>query len=146
MARWYFFVTGRGIITSAKLKGVRGCLDRRHIVWKDDWVPVRRYPQFGDFELDSLVIKDALVNVLNPGFRPFNFSIFQATIDTFRQNWMLFDLLSARSIVGTFDDCLFSVHKPQIIDLSVQRDLEKNWSRLVSLFNSVKFKDLWTSY
>ena len=126
-------ILGRGIITSANFNGIRGLLDRRHIIWEDDWVPVRRVPKFGDFELDSLVINDALVSVLNPGFRPFNFSIFQAKIDTFRQNWMLYDFLCAKSIVGTFDDCLFSVHKPQIKDLSVQKDLEKSWLRLSNL-------------
>jgi distribution and morphology protein 31 len=108
-------------------------LDRRHIEWEDDWVPTRREAEFGDFELDTLVIKDALVSILNPHFRPFNLSIFHASMRNFRKHWMFYDTLCADTIIGSFDDCLFSVHKPQTKDLAVQKQMEKEWSRLSNL-------------
>jgi distribution and morphology protein 31 len=46
---------------------------------------------------------------------------------------MLFDILGAESMVGTVDDCLFSVHKPQTKDLSIQKELQKNWSKLSNM-------------
>lgn len=35
--------------------------------------------------------------------------------------------------MGTIDDCLFSVHKPQTKDLSIQKELQKNWSKLSNM-------------
>jgi mitochondrial distribution and morphology protein 31 len=126
--RW---LDGRGIVQSANLQGVRGVCDRSHIRWADDWIPTRRKPEDGDFELESLYIIDALVSIKNPGFRPFNVSLFHCKIGTFRKQWMLFDFLCANSIMGSIDDCLFSVHKPQIKDLNQQKELKENWSRMV---------------
>jgi distribution and morphology protein 31 len=126
--RW---LDGRGIVQSANFQGVRGVCDRSHIQWPDNWSPSRRKPQHGDFELDSVVVNDALVTVKNPNFRPFSVSLFQCKLSTFRKQWMLYDILCADSIVGSIDDCLFSVHKPQIKDLNQQNELKQNWSKMV---------------
>jgi Yeast mitochondrial distribution and morphology (MDM) proteins len=44
-------------------------------------------------------------------------SIFNATIKTFRKQWLFYDLLSeADGVVGMYDGCLFSLHRPQMVD------------------------------
>jgi distribution and morphology protein 31 len=68
----------------------------------------------GDFELESLHIEDALMTIYQPGGqRPYNLSIFNAVIGPFRKRWMFYDLMSAESITGQMDNCLFSLHMPQ---------------------------------
>jgi distribution and morphology protein 31 len=47
------------------------------------------------------------------GQRPYNLSIFNAVIGPFRKRWMFYDLMSAESITGQMDNCLFSLHMPQ---------------------------------
>lgn len=135
--RW---LDGRGIVQSAKLKGVRGTCDRSHLIWPDNWIPTRRIPEFGDFELDSFAVDDALISIKNPNFRPYNLSIFKCKLKNFRKQWLLYDFLCAESIVGSVDDCLFSVHQPQIKDLKLQKELERNWSKLVFLINQSNLK------
>ena len=44
LKRWF---EGKGFIEKVKLTGVRGTLDRRHIVWEEDWKPIRRNQAFG---------------------------------------------------------------------------------------------------
>ena len=115
------------------MKGVRGLCDRKHVVVPDDYVPVRRSPQFGDFELNSFVVEDMLISIHNPNFRPYTLSIINANLPLFRRQWFLYDWICANSIVGSVDDCLFSVHKPQTKDLDAQKDLSMNWSKLSNL-------------
>ncbi|KAJ3021100.1 Mitochondrial distribution and morphology protein 31, mitochondrial precursor [Thoreauomyces humboldtii] len=108
--RW---LDGKGLIKECSLKGVRGEIDRRHVEWPEDWVPKRRDPQAGDFEMDRFVVEDLLVTIRNPKFRPYNFSIFTAEMPQLRKHWLLYDLMRADIMNGAFDNCLFSVHKPQ---------------------------------
>lgn len=74
-----------------------------------------RHPtQTGDFELESMQIEDALITVYQPGGqRPYNVSVFNASIGPFRKRWLFYDLMSAEGITGQFDNCLFSLHMPQ---------------------------------
>jgi len=44
---------------------------------------------------------------------------------------MFYDFLSAESVVGQFDNCLFSVHKPQSIGRSTENDLKERSARMV---------------
>ncbi|KAI8899545.1 mitochondrial distribution and morphology protein family 31/32 [Globomyces pollinis-pini] len=127
--RW---LDGRGLVKVAKLKGVRGSCDRQHLVY-DNWTPALRVPQYGDFELEGFAIEDALITINNPNFRPYDLAIFHATLPVFRMQWMLYDMLCAESAVGTLDDCLFSVHKPQTKDVRLQAELKTNWSKLSNL-------------
>jgi distribution and morphology protein 31 len=61
-------------------------------------------------------IEDALITIYQPaGQRPYNVSIFNATIGPFRKRWLFYDLMSAEAITGQFDNCLFSLHMPQKI-------------------------------
>ena len=92
----------------------------------------RHSPQQGDFELESLQLEDVLVTVHQPGhFRPYTASIFRADLRRLRKQWMFYDFLSAESVVGQFDNCLFSVHKPQSIGRSTENDLKERSARMV---------------
>ncbi|KAK0554270.1 Mitochondrial distribution and morphology protein 31, mitochondrial precursor [Tilletia horrida] len=136
VSRWW---DGKGLVTSAAIKGVRGVVDRRNVHWDPekpyDPKAHRRKPRIGDFQLDSLVLEDFLVTVYQPSppgsppgatpFRPFNFSIFRAQIPRFRRQWLFYDLLNAEYITGQIDGCLFSLHKPQTIGRSIEREWER---------------------
>ncbi|GAC96992.1 potential mitochondrial biogenesis factor [Pseudozyma hubeiensis SY62] len=126
LQRWF---DGKGLIEDAVVRGVRGIVDRRNVFWDPakpyDPKAARRQPSHGDFEMESVVVEDFLVTVYQPNdFRPFNFSIFSAHIPKLRKQWMFYDLLSAESITGQVDGCLFSLHKPQNISRTVEQDRE----------------------
>lgn len=126
LQRWF---DGKGLVEDAVVRGVRGIVDRRNVFWDPnkpyDPKAARRAPRHGDFELESLVVEDFLVTVYQPNdFRPFNFSIFSAHIPKLRKQWLFYDLLSADSITGQVDGCLFSLHKPQNISRTVEQDRE----------------------
>ena len=126
LQRWF---EGKGLIEDAVVRGVRGIVDRRNVFWDPtkpyDPKAARREPRHGDFELESLEMEDFLVTVYQPNdFRPFNFSIFSARIPKLRKQWLFYDLLSADSITGQVDGCLFSLHKPQNISRTVEQDRE----------------------
>ncbi|KAK7473199.1 Mitochondrial distribution and morphology protein 31, mitochondrial precursor [Stygiomarasmius scandens] len=131
--RW---LDGKGLVEDAVVKGVRGVLDRRSVTWDPenplDPAAFRHPSQPGDFELESLQIEDLLITVYQPGgFRPYTASIFRADIRTFRKGWMFYDFLSAENIVGQFDNCLFSLHKPQSIGRTTEMDLKDGeWARM----------------
>ncbi|KAF7299286.1 hypothetical protein MIND_00877500 [Mycena indigotica] len=131
--RW---LDGKGLVQNAVIKGVRGVFDRRSVYWDPDnpLDPASfRHPAYpGDFELESLQVEDLLVTVYQPdGFRPHTFSIFQADIKCFRKQWMFYDWLCAENIVGQFDNCLFSLHKPQSIGRTTEKELgEGDWGRM----------------
>ncbi|KAJ9103655.1 hypothetical protein QFC19_004230 [Naganishia cerealis] len=132
LPRW---LDGKGLVQDAIIKGVRGVIDRRH-VWWDTSVPLkpedfRHETRLGDFELESLDVEDFLVTVYQPGGqRPFNVSLFNASIGLFRKRWMFFDLMSADAIVGQYDNCLFSLHKPQKLGKSSQEEKDERIKRL----------------
>lgn len=45
---------------------------------------------------------------------------------------MFYDFLSAENVVGQFDNCLFSLHKPQSIGRTNEQDLlDGKWARMV---------------
>lgn len=70
------------------------------------------------------------MTVYQPGdFRPFNFSIFQASIPKLRKQWLFYDLLSADSITGQVDGCLMSLHKPQTISRTNETEQERESQR-----------------
>lgn len=137
LSRWF---DGKGLIEDAVIKGVRGIVDRRNVFWDPDkpYDPkaARRTPKHGDFELESVVVEDFLVTVYQPNdFRPFNFSVFSARIPKLRKQWLFYDLLSAEAITGQVDGCLFSLHKPQSISRTVEKEnqmIHSKWKTMVS--------------
>ncbi|KAJ8488881.1 hypothetical protein ONZ45_g13786 [Pleurotus djamor] len=130
------WLDGKGLIEDAVIKGVRGVLDRRSVIWDPenplDPAAFRQIAKPGDFELESLQLEDVLITVYQPGdFRPYTASIFRADLRCFRKQWMFYDLLSAENIVGQFDNCLFSLHKPQSISRTTDSDLKDGeWARM----------------
>ncbi|KAG5638321.1 hypothetical protein H0H81_000739 [Sphagnurus paluster] len=131
--RW---LDGKGLVEDAVVKGVRGVLDRRGVYWDPenplDPAHFRHESQTGDFELESLLLEDVLITVHQPdGFRPYTASIFRADMRQFRKRWLFYDFLCAENIVGQFDNCLFSLHKPQSIGRTTEMDLKDGeWSRM----------------
>ncbi|EIW67962.1 hypothetical protein TREMEDRAFT_72070 [Tremella mesenterica DSM 1558] len=113
--RW---LDGKGLVKDARVKGVRGVIDRRSVWWDHNksLVPADfRHPtRKGDFELESFQVEDALVTVYQPGGqRPYNVSVFNASIGPLRKRWLFYDIMSAEAITGQLDNCLFSLHMPQ---------------------------------
>lgn len=115
LRRW---LDGKGLVKDAKVKGVRGVMDRRSVWWdrSQNLKPADfRHPtQTGDFELETFQVEDFLITVYQPGGqRPYNVSIFNAKFGPFRKRWLFYDMLSAESMTGQYDNCLFSLHMPQ---------------------------------
>ncbi|KAI9596486.1 mitochondrial distribution and morphology protein family 31/32 [Syncephalis fuscata] len=115
MMRWF---DGKGLLEHVNISGVRGVIDRSHVFWDSDvpYIPSesRHISQPGDFELNSFSVNDLLVTVIQPGgFRPFKVSVISGHASRLRKRWLFYDLLSADSVVGVFDDCLFSMHRAQ---------------------------------
>jgi distribution and morphology protein 31 len=115
-------------------------IDRSHIHWDPTKtgqpIDYRRVPGPNDFDLDSLSIEDMLITVHQPGsFRPFPMSIFRADFTKFRKQWLFWDFLHAETVVGQYDGCLFSLHKPQSMGRTNERDLKDSpWSRIVCVY------------
>ncbi|KAG2043373.1 mitochondrial distribution and morphology protein-domain-containing protein [Suillus americanus] len=130
------WLNGKGLVEDAVIKGVRGVLDRRSVFWDPenplDPAAFRHIGRQGDFEINSLQLEDVLVTVYQPGdFRPYTASIFRADIRSFRKQWLFYDFLRAENVVGQFDNCLFSLHKPQSIGRTTEQDLKDGkWSRM----------------
>ncbi|KZW00277.1 hypothetical protein EXIGLDRAFT_667637 [Exidia glandulosa HHB12029] len=134
--RW---LDGKGIVTDAVVKGVRGVLDRTNVQYDPDHpldpACFRHPARPGDFELESLQIEDLLITVYQPGlFRPYTASIFRADMRRLRKQWLFYDFLAAESIVGQFDNCLFSVHKPQSVGRTMEEDVKGGRAPRMSRF------------
>lgn len=131
--RW---LDGKGLVQNAVIKGVRGVVDRRLVSMTSDPdvdLASFRHPGPG-FEVESLQLEDVLVTIYQPNFRPYTASIFQADFRLLRKQWLFYDLLSAKSIVGQFDNCLFSLHEPQSIGRTMSEDLkDTQWKRMSRL-------------
>jgi distribution and morphology protein 31 len=104
-----------------------------------DYRRFRHETKPGDFQLESLQIEDFLATIYQPNdFRPYPFSVFQASIGNLRKQWLFYDLLSAESITGQVDNCLFSLHKPQSMRTTSEHDMKDNtWKRMVSRANNL---------
>jgi distribution and morphology protein 31 len=100
------------------MKGVRGTVDQSNLSWDlQDWNPAtnRQYHlDTLDFTLEGFQLEDATLSVKLPKqYKSYVLSVFQASVPNMRSKWMLYDLLSAGTVVGLFDGCLFSVHRAQ---------------------------------
>ncbi|SCV01661.1 LAME_0G17678g1_1 [Lachancea meyersii CBS 8951] len=108
------WINGRGILDEVTINGLRGVVDRTHVMWKENDDP-RNYlnvHQPGDFEISRFEMNDFLITLYQPnGFRPFQVSVFNCELPQLRKHWLFFDLLNANNISGTYDNSLFSIHK-----------------------------------
>ncbi|KAN0024191.1 hypothetical protein ACTFIV_008591 [Dictyostelium citrinum] len=112
-----WFLEGKGLIQECLINGVRGLIDRRTegINWNKNMVYPRRKKMSGDFEFEKLEVRDLFVTMYLPdkSYRPLPISIYHLESDRFRKQWMLLDLISCKSIVGKFDNSLFTLTIPQ---------------------------------
>lgn len=132
LKRW---LDGKGLVKDAKVRGVRGVIDRHAVFWDTSkpLIPAnyRHESHTGDFELESLQVEDFLVTVYQPhDQKPFNVSLFNAVLGPFRKRWLFYDFMSAQGITGQFDNCLFSLHKPQRLGKATSLDPESEFKQL----------------
>ena len=96
------------------INGLRGVVDRTHVVWKENDNP-RNYlniHQPGDFEISKFTMNDVLFTLYQPrGFRPFQVSIYNCELPQLRKHWLFFDILNANNMSGTYDNSMFTIHK-----------------------------------
>lgn len=120
------WVNGKGIVDTCEMKGVRGVIDRTHVVWNpnDSATNYKNVYHPGDFEFDRFKITDMLVTINQPNnFRPFEMEIYHLEADKFRKHWLFYDLLNSNAH-GSYDGSLFTVHKRQRMeDLNMNMDL-----------------------
>lgn len=106
--RW---MCGRGLVEAATVQGVRGVVDRSALFPAPGW---RHLPRWGDFDLEDVQVRDVLVSVDNGQRSPsYALSIYQAHLPRLRKAWLFYDLLQADSVLGLFDNSLFSYQRPQ---------------------------------
>jgi distribution and morphology protein 31 len=113
-AKWF---NGKGLLRDVEVKGLRGVVDRTAVHYSGEYVDPRSYRHEhhpGDFEIEHFKMEDLLVTVHQPGgFRPFSVSIFSADLPQLRKQWLFYDILSANTMSGSFDDSLFTIHPRQ---------------------------------
>ncbi|KAF2071222.1 hypothetical protein CYY_007456 [Polysphondylium violaceum] len=112
-----WMLEGKGIIQECLLSGVRGLIDRRTegVYVNKDYIYPRKKKAQGDFVFEKLEVKDLLITYFLPDrtHRPLSISIYHLESDRFRKQWLLLDLLSCKSIIGKFDNSLFTFTIPQ---------------------------------
>eukprot|EP00835_Amoeboradix_gromovi_P003530 NODE_237_length_13348_cov_0.297381.p2 type:complete len:550 gc:universal NODE_237_length_13348_cov_0.297381:2901-1252(-) len=103
------FLFGKGLITSAELKGIRGEFDKRFVDYSIE-LGAKLDPNEPDIAIDGLKVSDLSINMIYADFRPIKIDVFNGHCKTFRKNWIVHDILKSDSITGMYDDCLFSLH------------------------------------
>lgn len=113
------WLNGTGIIETLEIKGLRGVVDRTHVHWdpEDDATNYKNISQPGDFDFDHFSMEDVLFTLKQPNaFRPFNVAIYTCDLSRLRKHWLFYDFLNADSVLGAYDNALFTVHKKQRLD------------------------------
>ncbi|SPN97145.1 related to MDM31 - Mitochondrial Distribution and Morphology [Cephalotrichum gorgonifer] len=114
-AKWW---NGKGLLKDVEIKGVRGEVDRRSVVWLDDGrspLSYRHEHVPGDFEIENFKLDDLHVTVHQPeGFRPFEACIYSCELPQLRKQWLFYDILSANNMSGSYDGSLFTIHTPLV--------------------------------
>lgn len=89
--------------------GVTGFFDQRHLDWTG-WTAPKRTWQRGDFFLDSFKLSNCNISLylLHPD-RELKLQIHSVDCESLRKQWLLRDLLCAKSAYGIFDGSLFSL-------------------------------------
>lgn len=65
--------------------------------------------------MEDFLLKDASVFVKYPeGYRSYPLTIMSAHCTLLRKQWLLYDLLRAEHVIGTFDHCLFNLRTPSL--------------------------------
>lgn len=120
LKRW---LSGRGILETVEAKGIRGVIDRRHLLYDPDYVPTehRKKHKRGDFDWETTKFEDLLVTVLQPNHQPelppvppFQIALFSCEFPRLRKQWLFYDMLNANYVSGSFDNAMFSMHTRQL--------------------------------
>lgn len=135
------WVNGTGIVRTMEIKGLRGLVDRAHVVWdpEDSATNYKNIYQPGDFEFEDFRMEDVLFELRQPrGFRPFTVAIYNCELSRLRKHWLSYDFLNANNMSGSYDNALFTIHKKQRLSdysepSSVHNDLSKTWKRVTRL-------------
>ncbi|KAI5953604.1 MDM31 [Candida jiufengensis] len=135
------WVNGTGMIETLEIKGLRGEVDRTHVIWNpdDDATNYKNVYQPGDFEIEDFKMEDVLFELKQPkGFRPFDVAIYNCELSKLRKHWLFYDFLNANVMSGSYDNSLFTVHKKQrLSDFSLDGEdtLKKHnkWKRITCL-------------
>lgn len=108
------WISGRGMIDTASFTGVRGVIDRTHVIWKDNDDPrnYKNIPAPGDWEIENIRLEDLFVTIHQPyEFRPCKLSIYNGEIPILRKNWVMLDILTSTHLSGSYDGSLFTLNK-----------------------------------
>lgn len=113
--KWF---NSKGLLRDVEIKGVRGVIDRTSVHYNGEYVDPRTYRHEhnpGDFEINSFKMEDLLVTLHQPhNFRPFSISIFSCDLPQLRRQWLFYDFLSAKTMSGSIDESLFTIHPRQM--------------------------------
>lgn len=121
------FSEGNGLVTELKVRGVRGDVLRDHIRWDLPYLHTVKGQR--GFDFTHVLVEDVLVKVHDVG-RQYSVSVLTLDLDRLRYQFFLQDLMRARLAIGSFDDCLFSVHAHQQLQQSdMQRIVRTHFSR-----------------
>lgn len=131
LRRW---IEGKGILQDVEVKGVRGIVDRRHVRWTEDYVARDHKNVYhkGDFEIQNFKLEDLLVTLHQPGdgVAPFEVSIYSCDLPQLRKHWLLYDILSANHMSGSYDNSLFTIHPRQMRAFNDENSPFKKITRL----------------
>eukprot|EP01104_Vermistella_antarctica_P011055 TRINITY_DN3036_c0_g1_i1.p1 TRINITY_DN3036_c0_g1~~TRINITY_DN3036_c0_g1_i1.p1 ORF type:complete len:749 (+),score=124.61 TRINITY_DN3036_c0_g1_i1:217-2463(+) len=111
----WWMLQGKGIVTEVVMSGVRGVVDKRNTRWTEEMLAEYQLPkwQWGDWVFKKFLVEDMKVTMYHKmPDRPVSLCFFKIECERLRRQWFLFDLMSAKSISGMYDNSLFSVHKP----------------------------------
>ncbi|EPZ35016.1 hypothetical protein ROZALSC1DRAFT_27525 [Rozella allomycis CSF55] len=102
-------LTGESFIKSCTISGMRGEIG---LDW-EGWIPERLKPNQIDLDIKNVVLKDCKFTLLYDNFRPYNVYIISSNLPRLRPQWLMYDILNAESIVGMYENSLFSMYAPQ---------------------------------
>ncbi|PVV03477.1 hypothetical protein BB560_002036 [Smittium megazygosporum] len=112
LVRW---IDGKGLVKNCFFKGVRGVIDQRHIIYdsSEPYTPsdIRALHKPGYFDFNSVGVEDCMFTMLYPNFKPVSIAIHYGKIGRLRQQWFFYDIMKSYSIVGMYDNSLFSIRR-----------------------------------
>ncbi|CCH59439.1 hypothetical protein TBLA_0B06130 [Henningerozyma blattae CBS 6284] len=130
------WINGTGILDELSISGLRGVVDRTHVNWAKNDDP-RNYlnkHKPGDFEIEKFVMNDVLFTMYQPkNFRPIQISIFNCDLPRLRKHWLLYDILHANSISGTYDNSMFTIHRKFVSHVNDSNKDKLIWSKMTRL-------------
>lgn len=133
-SKWF---NGKGILDEVSLHGLRGVVDRTHVVWSpnDDPRNYRNTHRPGNFEISKFTMSDVLFTLYQPaGFRPILVSIFNCQLPQLRQHWLFYDFLNANSVSGTYDNSMFTIHRKFNVEKTPYSSSDSSpWKRVTRL-------------